>query len=213
MNDRFYQLMLLTQKGATSTKAYLEFIFECARAGITALQLREKGMTQAQRIELGLELKEVLAPYSIPLIVNDSVNLACEIDAEGVHLGQSDGCPRQARELLGPKKIIGVSVESIDQLKAANAAPINYVGISAVFPTTNKSDVTTTCGLVGLQKRVRLSIHPVVGIGGIHAKNAAEVMRAGAHGIAVIGSVHTAENPALEVRKLKEAVSADYRHF
>lgn len=207
MNDPFYKLMLVTQREAMPAPEYVSFIQKCAQAGITSLQLREKEASHAACLELGLRLKAVLAPYSVPLIVNDSLELALEIGADGLHLGQSDGCPKEARAALGPDKILGLSIDSIQQLKAANALPLDYVGISAIFPTAHKNNVSTIWGLKGLRAVARHSRHPMVGIGGINLTNAADVMQSGANGIAVIGAIHAAEDPATAVIKLKELLS------
>ena len=207
MKDPFYKLMLVTQRGDMPTPEYLSFIKTCAQAGITSLQLREKYASHAECLDLGLRLKAVLAPYSIPLIVNDSLELALEIGADGLHLGQSDGCPKEARAALGSDKILGLSIESIPQLKAANALSLNYVGISAIFPSAHKDNLSTIWGLKGLRKTARHSRHPMVGIGGIHATNAADVMASGAGGVAVIGAIHAAKDPAGAVQELKRALS------
>ena len=207
MNDPFYKLMLVTQRGNMPASEYMPFIQKCAQAGITSLQLREKTASHAECLDLGLCLKEVLAPYSIPLIVNDSLELALELGADGLHLGQSDGCPEEARAALGPNKILGLSIESIPQLKTANALPLDYVGIGAIYPTARKNDVATIWGLKGLRKTARHSRHPMVGIGGINLTNAADVMASGADGVAVIGAIHAAEDPAGAVKELKQALS------
>lgn len=206
MKNSYYKLMLVTQCGSTPTETYLDFVTQCTQGGITALQLREKSMPYDKLVALGYKLKEILAPYSIPLIVNDSIEVALEIDADGVHLGQTDGDPFEAKKRLGPKKLIGVSINYINELKAGNIAPINYVGIGAVFPTTNKRDVATVWGLSGIQKLARLSQHPTIAIGGITVNNATQVMQAGASGIAVIGAIHNAQNPKATAQALRNAI-------
>ncbi|WP_218938888.1 thiamine phosphate synthase [Wolbachia endosymbiont of Ctenocephalides felis wCfeT] len=199
-----YKLMLITQLNGTDIDSYLEFIKGCAEGGITSLQLRDKHASMEFLFEFGCKLKSVLAPFNIPLIINDNVELAYKIDADGVHLGQSDGNPKKARKLLGINKIIGLSIESLDKLERVNNLDIEitYIAASAVFATKTKSNIKTVWGIDGLKKVVALSKYPVVAIGGINKKNAAQVINAGASGIAVVSAIHEASNPQKEVQQL-----------
>jgi len=206
MKTPFYKLMLLTNRQGIAVDDYLQFIKVCAVSGVTAVQLREKQQTPEFLLMFGQKLKEILDPLAIPLIINDDIALALKLDAAGVHLGQSDGDPVLARKLLGPAKIIGVSIDSIDNLVSANQLTIDYVGISAIFATVNKANVKTTWGLDGLQQIAALSKHPMVGIGGITALNTAAVLAHGADGIAVIGAVHEAPNPAKATQRLRHII-------
>lgn len=206
MHHSFLKLTLVTNTSNSKISDYLAFIQTCAKAGVTAVQLRDKQSSYQDCLSFGKALKALLTPFSIPLIVNDNVELAVELDAEGVHLGQSDGCPIAARRRLGSKKIIGVSVDSIENLLTANQLPINYVGVGAIFPTDNKKNVTTVWGLDGLSKASSLCNKPIVAIGGIHEANAKGVMHSGAQGIAVIGAVHHSDCPARTVRTLRSII-------
>ena len=203
------KLTLITNRSNIALADYLLFIEQCAQAGITALQLREKNASFSTLKAFGKALKAILRPFNVPLIINDNIDLAIELDAEGVHLGQTDGCPFTARQRLGHEKIIGVSIDSVDNLLAANDQPIDYVGIGAIFPTLNKPNVTTHWGIEGLQTIAPASKHPMIAIGGITESNAASVMLSGAQGIAVIGAVHDAICPALTLQKLRTIV--DYQ--
>ena len=190
----FYQLMLVTNKQNTPLNEYLKFIDTCAKSGITAVQLREKNMPYTELLQFGQKIQAILAPFTIPLIINDNVKLAIALDATGVHLGQTDHCPKKARTQLGKQKIIGVSIDSMDNLLKANQLPIDYVGIGSIFPTKNKSNVVTYWGIEGLQKLAPLSTHPIVAIGGINERNAINIIQAGAHGIAAIEAFHQTMN-------------------
>jgi thiamine-phosphate pyrophosphorylase len=117
-------------------------------------------------------------------------------------VGQSDDSVLKARALLGPSKIIGLTVDTLEQLHIANTLPINYVGIGAVFSTPNKPNVQTLWCLDGLQKAATLSKHPIVAIGDIHGENVRSVMQAGAYGIAAIGAFHDAPDPKAATRHL-----------
>lgn len=168
-----YKLMLITQHfHGADIGLYLEFIKKCAKGGIASLQLREKHASSEFLFEFGRRLKLILAPFSVPLIINDDVELARRLDADGVHLGHTDGNPEQARKLLGPNKIIGLSIESLDELEKINDLDIGatYVAASAVFATKNKNNIKTLWGIDGLKKVVALSRYPIVAVGGINQK-------------------------------------------
>lgn len=203
MGESFYKLTLVTNRQDTPLTDYLYFISSCASAGITAVQLREKHQSRDFLLMFGRELKRMLDPLHIPLIVNDDLKLALELDASGVHLGQSDGDPAYARKILGPQKIIGVSIDTRENLLKANTLPIDYVGIGAIFATPNKKNVSTIWGIKGLQALSSITKHPIVGIGGINTNNAATIMTSGAHGIAVIGALHDANDPTSATQQLR----------
>lgn len=196
MNNDFLKLMLVTHREQTPLNEYLDFIKQCIQSGVTCIQLREKNSEAEFKLEFAKRLKQLLTPFNIPLIINDDLHLALAVDADGVHLGQSDGSPMQARELLGNHKILGLSIESESELQQANLLPVNYVAASAVFPSIHKHNVKTIWGIEGLIKICKSSNHPVIAIGGINQDNLNEVIRAGAKGAAVIGALHQANNPA-----------------
>jgi thiamine-phosphate pyrophosphorylase len=197
----FLKLMLITQQKALRQGDYLRFIETCVRSGVTSVQLREKEFCYPDSLLFGRELKAILKPYGVPLIVNDHLDLALELDAEGLHLGQSDGNILEARKRLGPTKILGLSVTCPEHFKQANFLPIDYVGIGAIFPTQSKENAIVL-GLDRLQEYQRLSKHPVIAVGGINDTNAQEVMDRGSTGLAVIGALHRAEDPAQATRDL-----------
>jgi thiamine-phosphate pyrophosphorylase len=207
MKNQFYKLCLVTNKGNNHEDQYLNFIKICAKSGISSVQLREKNTPYESLLKFGKMLKETLAPFNIPLIINDNLDLALELDADGVHLGQEDGNIAAARNILGPDKIIGISINSLDQLYAANLLPVNYVGCGAIFPTKNKIDVSTIWGIEGLKQLSTLSKHPVVAIGGIDESNASEVISAGANGIAAIGVFHDVLDPESTTKNLYNIIN------
>ncbi len=167
------------------------------------VQLREKGTDINDIKNKGLLLKKILNPFGIPLIINDFVELAAEINADGVHIGQQDMDVKEARKILGPNKIIGLSIESFDDLyHANNQEGISYVTASAVFPSRTKPDCKTIWGLEGLRKLVLESSHPITAIGGIHAGNAKDVFNTGVCGIAVVGAIHDSLDPYQAAKEL-----------
>ncbi|ARH01177.1 thiamine phosphate synthase [Legionella micdadei] len=208
MTTPFYKLMLVTHRQGRPIDNYLRFIKECVEAGVTSIQLREKGASPEFLLDYALQLKVLLDSYQVPLIINDNVDLALEVDAHGVHLGQSDGCPVHARQRLGADKWLGLSIETEDDLIRANASRVDYVAASAVFPTINKANIRTIWGLKGLNSLVKNSLHPVIAIGGINQYNIHEVMMTGAKGVAVIGQLHDAPDPSLMTTHLRQLIDS-----
>ncbi len=191
-----FRLCLVTNMQTIPFPQYKEFILQAVAGGVTLIQLREKFKNVTQIRDMALALKAILDPVNIPLIINDYVEVAKEIDADGVHLGQSDISPYHARQLLGPTKIIGWSVETPEELEMANQLTcIDYIAASAVFPSKTKSDCKTIWGLDGLQKITQQSKHPVIAIGGINQQNIRSIMEHGASGAAVISAIHDQKNP------------------
>ncbi len=203
MTAAFYKLMLVTNRKSQPLSDYLQFIEQCISSGITSVQLREKDGNPSFLRDYALQLKTLCDSYNVPLIINDNLELAREIKAQGLHLGQTDGSPHIARQRLGSHKYLGLSVESEGDLRRANGCALDYVAASAVFPTANKSNLRRFWGLEGLSLLAKSSVHPLIAIGGINLDNVAEVIAAGAQGIAVIGALHEAENPAQMTANLR----------
>lgn len=186
----------------------LEAVLDGAIAGGSRIvQLREKEWPSGRVWPLAARLRERCRRAGIAFIVNDRVDLALALDADGVHLGQDDLPPGPARHLLRHDMVLGLSTHSIDQARAAQAAGADYVAVGSMFPTGTKPDFE----LVGpdLIRRVRAEIRvPLVAIGGITPARVAEVIRAGADGVAVISGVCGAPDPAAATRAFVEAVRA-----
>lgn len=203
------KLYLVTDRELSRCRTLEEVVSEAVAGGITIVQLREKDASTGEFVELAMRLKEILKPYNIPLIINDRVDVALAVDADGVHIGQSDMAYRDARRLLGPDKIIGLSVESFSDIEAANALDVDYIGISPVYGTPTKTDTAEPFGLEGLRKAVEMSVHPAVAIGGMNAATIAEVMAAGADGVAVVSAICSAENIRKATSELRSIVYAN----
>lgn len=189
------KLYLVTDRALSLGRSLEEVVSEAVAGGVTIVQLREKDAPTGEFVQLGKRLKEILKPYGVPLIINDRVDVALAVDAEGVHIGQSDMPYEIARELLGPDKIIGLSVESMDDVAEANQFDVDYIGISPVYGTPTKTDTAEPFGLEGLRKAVAMSVHPTVAIGGMNKDTAAEVMQTGTDGIAVVSAISSALSP------------------
>ena len=201
------KLYLVTNRNLSSGRTLEEVVTKAAEGGVTMVQLREKEASTSEFIELALRVKRILKPYNIPLIINDRIDVALAVDADGVHIGQSDMPYEVARRLVGANKIIGLSVENMDDLLKANELDVDYIGISPVFSTPTKTDTAKPFGIEGLKEAVKLSIHPTVAIGGMNISTAADVMATGCDGIAVVSAISSAAditNAAAELRAIVE---------
>jgi thiamine-phosphate pyrophosphorylase len=183
----------------------------CARGGATLVQLRDKHSETRTMVEEARAIKQVLAPLAVPLVINDRLDVAMAAGADGVHLGQDDMAVEDARRLLGPKAVIGLSIKSVGEAEAARLDLINYVGTGGVYATSSKQQKNAPIGPDGLARilatlRQRAPDMPVCGIAGIDASNAAEVIAAGADGIAVISALSLAPDPETAARELRGIV-------
>jgi thiamine-phosphate pyrophosphorylase len=181
-----------------------------AAGGATLVQLRDKHSDTRKMVERARVIKQAL-PAGIPLLINDRVDVALAAGADGVHIGQDDMTADDARRLLGPDAIIGLSIKSVAHAKAAPIEFLNYVAIGGVFETTSKNNPDPAVGLAGLQSiaaafRHRAPRLPICAIAGIHAGNAPEVIAAGADGVSVISALSLADDPADAARRLRAAV-------
>ena len=201
------RLYLVTDRALAGGREIEDIVRESVEGGATMVQLREKDIDTRDFIELALRLKKVLAPYGVPLIINDRVDVALASDADGVHIGQSDMPYAMARRILGPDKIIGLSVENFAQIEEANSLDVDYIGVSPVFATPTKTDTAAPFGLEGLRRAVEMSVHPTVAIGGMNASTAADVISTGTDGIAVVSAIVCAASPRKASEELLEIIS------
>ncbi|MBR4827052.1 MAG: thiamine phosphate synthase [Bacteroidales bacterium] len=201
---RQLKLYLVTDRPLCLGRELEWIVAEAVKGGVTMVQLREKDADTREFVALGLRLKELLAPLGVPLIINDRIDVALAVDADGVHIGQSDMPYEIARKLLGPGKIIGLSVENLDEVIQANALDVDYIAVSPVYGTPTKTDTAEPFGLEGLREAVELTRHPVVAIGGMNERTAADVFAAGADGIAVVSAICSALDPQSSARILAE---------
>lgn len=197
-------LYLVTDRDLTRDRNIEWIVEEAVKGGATIVQLREKHCSTGDFIALGRYLMSVLEPFDIPLIINDRIDVALAIDAPGVHIGQSDMPYADARRLLGPDKIIGLSVETLDEIHLANTLDVDYIGVSPVYATPTKTDTAKPFGLEGLKAAVNLSVHPTVAIGGMNKQTIPDVMQTGVNGAAVVSAIVSADSPYLAARELAE---------
>ncbi len=184
-----WDLYVLTG-GDTDRGRPVEEVVEAALlGGATAIQMREKALSGRELLLLAQRLRRLTKRYGVPLLINDRVDIALLADADGVHLGQSDVPAACARRLLGPGRIIGVTVDGVDQARQAQADGADYVGLGPFFPTDSKGDAGPPLGLDTLRE-VKAAIDiPVVAVGGVKRENARSLIAAGADGVAVISAV------------------------
>jgi thiamine-phosphate pyrophosphorylase len=189
----------------------------CAEGGATLVQLRDKNSETRAMVEQARAIKRALAPFRVPFVVNDRVDVALAAGADGVHLGQDDMAAEDARRLLGASAIIGLSVKNEGEAETAPLELIDYVGSGGVYATLSKQQKNAPIGPAGLARIIAVLGRrarqiqkdlPVCGIAGIDAGNAAEVIAAGAGGVAVISALSLAPDPAAAARGLREIVDA-----
>ncbi len=188
-------LYLVTDSDLAGDRSLEQIVCQAVEGGATIVQLREKELPTGEFIARARRLKAALAPFSVPLIINDRVDVALASDADGVHIGQSDMSYEDARAILGYDKIIGLSVESLEEVVAANKLDVDYIGISPLHSTPTKTDTAQPFGIEGCTKAVDLSIHPTVAIGGINIGNVAQTMECGVDGVAVVSAIICAKDP------------------
>lgn len=201
-------LYLVTDRELAGDRPVAEVVAAAVRGGVTMVQLREKTLETRPFLEEARRLRALLAPHGVPLVINDRLDIALAAGADGVHVGQHDMPYADARRLLGPDAVIGLSVESTEDAREAEELDVDYLGLSPVYQTPTKADVTTQLGLEGVRAIRRLSRHRLVGIGGLHAGNAAAVIEAGADGIAVVSAIMGASDPERAARELRGFVAA-----
>jgi thiamine-phosphate pyrophosphorylase len=202
------RVYLVTDRALCLGRDLLEVVVQAVLGGVGAVQLREKCASFEEFVALGLKVKDVLDSRNIPLIINDRVDVALAVGARGVHLGQGDIDSSLARRLLGPAAIIGLSVENLEQVRAAEHLDIDYLGLSPVFATPTKPEADHPWGLEGVRRVRETSRHRLVGIGSIGPGNAAAVIKAGAHGVAVVSAICSAPDPCRTALELRRAVES-----
>lgn len=201
-------LYLVTDRGLAGDRPLEEVVLAAVEGGAGVVQLREKELATRAFVESARRLKALLEPRGIPLIVNDRVDVALAAGADGVHLGQEDIAYPDARALLGPDAIIGLSVETPEDVREAEGFDVDYLGVSPIFPTPTKSDTKGAWGLDGLAEVRRMSRHRLVAIGGLNATNAADAIRAGADAVAVVSAICAAADPRRAAEELAAVVDA-----
>ena len=203
-----YSLYLVTDRALARGRPLADVVRAAVAGGVTCVQLREKEASAREFAAAARELVALLRPLGVPLIVNDRIDVALAAGADGVHVGQQDLSVADARRLGPPGWIVGVSAESVEDAVRAEREGADYVGASPVFATPTKTDHAAPLGLDGL-RLLRAAVKlPLVAIGGIHAGNARETVRAGADGLAVVSAIVAADDPRAAAEILRREIAA-----
>jgi len=202
-----YSLYLVTDRGLARGRSTLDIVQAAVSGGVTCVQLREKQCSTLEFIEQALAIKDILKARKVTLIINDRLDVALAVAADGVHLGQNDMPLEMAQRIAGPSMLIGISAESVQDAVEAEKGGADYLGVSPIYATPTKTDTAPPLGLEGLREiRKRVKI-PIVGIGGLNESNAAEVIRNGADGVAVVSAIVAADDPGTSAMTLKQIIT------
>ena len=200
-------LYFITDSTPYSEEEFLRRVEEALAGGATLLQLREKERTTREYLQLAARVHEIALKYQVPLIIDDRVDVALAVGAEGVHVGQSDLPVADARRLMGPDKIVGATAKTVEAAVKAYEDGADYLGVGAIYPTTTK--VVTILTKVSTLKDICEAVPiPAVAIGGLNAGNMDVLEGAGMSGMAVVSAIMKAEDPQKNARELKEKIVA-----
>jgi len=197
-----YALYLVTDRNNQKDEEFLNIIEEAILGGVTIVQLREKDTPTGKFYEIASKLKNLTSNYDIPLIINDRVDIALAIDADGVHVGQSDMPVNITRKLIGKEKILGVSAATVSTALSAEKNGADYIGTGAIFPTeTKKAECITIENLKKITSKVNI---PVVAIGGLNERNINSLQNTNIKGISIVSAIMNSINPKKSATKIKK---------
>ena len=197
-------LYAVTDRSWVGEYTLCEQVEQAIKGGVTFVQLREKEIDENSFIEEGLEIQSICRKYNVPFVINDNIDVAMKINADGVHVGQNDMNADVVRGIIGEDKILGVSVQNVEQALVAEKQGADYLGVGAVFHTDSKSDADDVS--YGVLKEICDAVKiPVVAIGGISKHNISELKGSGISGVAVISAIFASKNIQLSAEELKEA--------
>ena len=190
-----FKLCLVTDEKLCMGRSLPDIVRKAVEGGVTMVQLREKNADTRTFIEKAFILKEILNPFRVPLIINDRVDVALAVKADGIHIGQKDMPYELLKKIIPESMIVGLSVETMEQIQMANNYKVDYLGISPIFATPTKTDTSGCWGIEGLKKARNSTNHKLIAIGGISNTNVKTIIDAGANGIAVVSAICSAEDP------------------
>ena len=201
------KLYLVTDQAACLGRDFFWVVEEAVKGGVTMVQLREKSLPTRAFIDRAKRLKDLLKLYNVPLIINDRVDIALAVDADGVHVGQSDMHYDTLKNLLPKGKIIGISAEKQENVFEAESWDISYLAVSPLYATPSKTDTEKPWETEGLNWVRNNSRHPLVVIGGLNITNSNEAIQNGANGIAVISAICSAKSPREAARLILDSLT------
>jgi thiamine-phosphate pyrophosphorylase len=202
-----WSVYLVTDPVLVGRRAMTEVVAAAIRGGVRVVQYRDKDASTRVMVAMAADLAALCRRMGAWFLVNDRLDVALAVDADGVHVGQDDMPAATARRLLGTNKILGVSVYDETEIRQAELSGADYVSLSPIFATPTKPDHQTPLGLDRVRTLSRLARVPVIAIGGIHAGNAVEVIHAGARGICVVSAIIAAPDPERAARELHQSVA------
>ena len=201
-------LYLVTDESLSRGRPTVEIVAAAIRGGADAIQLRAKDLPLREAAAIGRTLREITRAAGVIFIVNDRADLALALDADGVHVGQDDLPADLARLVVGPDRIVGVSTATVEEARIARDMGADYLGVGAIYGTATKSDAGAAIGTAPIGAIGAAVGLPIVGIGGIGAGNAGEVIAAGADGVAVVSAIVAADDPEAAARAIKSTIAA-----
>lgn len=201
-----YKLYLVTDQQACGKNDFFKMVESAVKGGVDLVQIREKNLNEPQFYNKTLVLKELLDKYNVPLIVNDSIAIAMQSGASGIHVGNSDTSPLSVRQFWPACGILGYSLENLDQLQSEHAAAADYIALSPVFSTPTKTDTIVEWGLEGIKTVRSLSTKPLVAIGHIDSSNAKDIIKAGANCLAVVSAICAAADPERAAANIRNEI-------
>lgn len=203
-----WDLYLITEASLSQGRKTIEIVKEAAAAGVDVVQMREKNLSLREKFQLGKEIKKICEKYKADFIVNDRLDLALALGADGVHLGQSDLPLRSARSIAGPELIIGITAWQDEEIAAAEAGGADYIGVGAVFATASKklNKRKNGIGLARIEAVKKKTKLPLIAVGGLNKNNSAQVIARGADTISVITALTRADEVAAETAQFKEII-------
>ena len=202
INGKDLQLYAITDRHWLNGRTLAEQVRECLEGGATILQIREKNLPENEFLEEAKEIQALCKEFKIPFIVNDNINIAAEIKADGVHVGQEDMDAKKVRDMLGENAILGVSASTVEEALKAERDGADYLGVGAVFPTSTKGDADSVTFETLKEICEAVSI-PVVAIGGISADNLLKLKGSGIDGVSVISAIFASDDITAATKKLK----------
>jgi thiamine-phosphate pyrophosphorylase len=202
-----FRLYLITDRMQTAGRTLPAVVADALRGGLRALQLREKDLSAAQLLEIAVELRQLTREYGAKLLINDRVDVALAAGADGVHLGKAGLPVPEARRMLGSERLIGYSAHSVDEALQAQMAGADFVTLGPVYHTPSKAQYGEPLGLSALSEAVRVVAIPVFALGGVKPASVAQVLSAGAHGVALISAVMAAPHPRVETEALLRTIA------
>ena len=196
------RLYAVTDRAWVGRQTLLQQVESALKGGATCIQLREKELSDQAFFQEALEIKTVCKRYGVPFLINDNIDVAIQCGADGVHVGQGDRKPQEARRLIGPDKILGVSAQTVEQAVEAERSGADYLGVGAVFATTTKLDAKPV-SYETLKEICHAVTIPVVAIGGISKRNLLQLSGAGVDGVALVSAIFSAQDIEAECRELR----------